>query len=152
MTTDKDKWINFYSKDKNNVKHCFIKVKVSNGKNFFFKERDYKQWFQVKDYCEKNSLSIERLSLQFRSNECTIDLEDSDGVYLVRSAMGTIGQKTKHYLTVGLVKDNIVEKKLYVVPELILEKEYTDTLDHCFEEALILNEETSKNGKKQVQT
>jgi len=120
-------------------------------KHFFF--HDYNDWLEkVKPHCEKNSVFIKDLHLQFRSHKCIMDVSDVDGIYLVRSVMGTIGQENTHYMTVGSIKGNECKKQMWVVPELIKEKEYTDTLDSCFDEAIIYNEKAKENRKEQIQT
>lgn len=147
---DDKKWADFYSSDRNNVTKIFIKVETSDGKHWFFS--DYEMWYEVKDHCEKNSVFIKDLHLQFRSNKCIIELGDCEAVYLVRAAMGAIGQPTKNYFTVGLLKDDgLVHKQMWIVPELILEKEYEDSLSRCFEEAMIYDDKKKKNREEQVQ-
>jgi hypothetical protein len=146
---DNNKWAEFYRSSHSNVKHVFIKVMTTDGEHFFF--HDYDQWFEVKKYCEKNSVFIQDLHLQFRSNRCIIDVSKADAIYLIRAVLGAMGQSTKQYLTVGILADGKVTKKMYVVPELIKEKEHEDTLENCFDEAVIYNEKTQKNRKEQVQ-
>lgn len=147
---DDEKWAKFYSSDKKNVSKIFIKVMTSDGEHFFFS--DYDKWYSVKEHCQKKSVFIKDLHLQFRSNRCIIEFDNPEAIYLVRSALGAIGQPTKNYFTVGLLKeDGLVHKQMWLVPELILDKEYADDLSACFEEALIYNDEKKKNRKKQVQ-
>lgn len=148
---DDEKWAKFYSSDKKNVSKVFIKVMTSDGRHFFFS--DYDEWYTVKDHCYKNSVFIKDLHLQFRSTKCVMDIEnsDSEAIYLVRSALGAIGQPTKNYFTVGFLKDGLVHKEMWLVPELILDKEYTDELSACFEEAFIYHDEKKKNREKQIQ-
>lgn len=144
---DDEKWAKFYSSDKKNVSKIFIKVMTSDGNHFFFHE--YDDWYTVKEYCYKNSVFVKDLHLQFRSTKCPVDISNSQGVYLVRSALGAIGQPTKNYFTVGLLKsDGLVHKQMWLIPELILDKEYTDELSACFEEALIYHDEKKENRKK----
>lgn len=142
------KWAEFYRKDRANTKYVFVKVMTTDGEHFFF--HDYKRWFDVKEYCEINSVFIKDLHLQFRSNQCIIDVAKADAIYLVRSVLGSLGQDTKRYFTVGVLSDDRLTKTMYVVPELIKEKEYEDTLDNCFEEAFIYNGQAKKNREKQV--
>jgi hypothetical protein len=147
---DNQKWADFYRSDRSNTKHVFIKVMTTDGEHFFF--HDYNKWFEIKEYCEKNSVFIKDLHLQFRSNRCIIDIENSDAVYLVRAVLGALGQETRHYFTVGTLRNGKMLKQMYVVPELVKEKEYEDALNNCFDEALIYDEKKKTNRKKQVQT
>jgi tRNA-dihydrouridine synthase len=132
---DDAKWKDFYSSNRDNVSKIFIKVMTSDGQHFFFS--DYDQWYKVKDRCEKENVIIEDLHLQFRTNKHIVDVSDCDGIYLVRSALGQIGQPTKNYFTIGLLKSDKVYKQMWLTPELILEQEFIDDLSGCFEEALI---------------
>lgn len=146
---DNQKWLDFYQKDKSNTRRVFVKVMLDDEKHFFFHE--YNDWFAVKDYCDKNKRRIAEIQLQFRSNCQKIDLSGADGVYLVRSVMGSPGMESKNYLTVGVLKGDEVHKCMYLVPELIVDKQYTDTLSQCFEEATICYEKETEDRKKQVQ-
>lgn len=132
---DNKKWAEFYSSDRDNISKRFVKVKTSDGKHWFFSKYDI--WYEIKEHCEKNHLIVEDLHLQFRTNKCIIDVSDADGIYLVRSVLGAIGQPTKNYFTVGVLRGDTVHKQMWLLPELILDKEYEDNLSGCFEEALI---------------
>lgn len=144
---DADRWLAYYKKNrKKNARKVFIKVMTSDGKHFFF--HDYDEWYGVKEYCDKNSVKIQDLHLQFRSNRCIINIEDaSEGIYLVRSVLGMVGVPTKHYYTVGRIKDGQVHKQMWIVPELIKEQEFVEDLSDCFEEATIIYE-SQKNRKE----
>lgn len=146
---DNSKWLAFYQSDRNNTKKVFIKAMTSDGEHFFFS--DYKDWFKVKEHCSKNGLFVQDLHLQFRSNKCIVDVADADGVYLIRAVMGSFGAKTRNYFTVGVIRGDTVYKSMYLIPELIEEKKYEDTLSNCFEEAIIYSgvvDETKENGEK----
>jgi hypothetical protein len=139
-------WAEFYKSDRTNTKRVFVKVMTNDGKHFFFS--DYDEWFKVKGYCEKNSVFIRDLHLQFRTHKCIIDVEGAEGIYLVRSVLGSIGMKTNHYFTVGTVTGNRVDKQMWIVPELVLDKEYEDTLANCFPEAIIYHEKKKTNRQE----
>jgi hypothetical protein len=141
---DDKKWADFYCSDVDNVMRIFIKVMTTDGQHFFFHE--YDDWYKVKEYCQKNLVFIKDLDLQFRSSRYTIDTTDCEGIYLVRSVLGSIGQPTKNYYTVGLLKeDGLVYKQMWLVPELILEQEYVDDTSSCFMEAMIYNDKKKAN-------
>ena len=59
--------------------------------------------------------------------------------------MGQIGARTKQYLTTGVLKKGTVYKQMWLIPELIVDKELEDDLSECFEQALIYNEEKKQN-------
>jgi hypothetical protein len=132
----------FLEKYRNNIDAIWIRCKLSNGDEFNCETFD--EWMDVKKRCDNEQLFPDELLLQFRSHEVNIDLENVQGIYLIRSAMGKIGQKTKSYITIGTIKDGIVHKKMYITPELIVEHKYEDPIENCFEEA-ILYDKTKKN-------
>ena len=53
--------------------------------------------------------------------------------------MGQMGAQNKKYYTTGILKNGIVYKKMWLIPELVVEKELEDDIEDCFEEALIYN-------------
>jgi hypothetical protein len=148
---DEQKWKEHYSTcDYHKV---WVKMMTEDGKHFFF--HDYNEWYNVQDYCRENSVFIKDMHLQFRSHQCIIDTEfdvelpNVEGLYFVRSVMGGMGMKTKNYFTVGILKDNVVYKKKWLVPELIVEDEqHEQGLDRCFEEAMLYNDKKKKNRKE----
>ena len=125
-------WLNKYRTDKHAV---WIKCKLTNGEEYFYPH--YRGWEIIKRKCDKQSIFIEEFYLQFRSHEEKIDLTDAEAVYFIRSLMGRMGGKTNEYYSTGILKDGIMHKQMWLVPELIIEKELNDDLDECFEEAII---------------
>ena len=123
-------------------KEVFINVELSNGRDVYFS--DYDNWLKIKSICSSEDLTLSRLALQFRSHLEEIDIANAEAVYLVRSVMGQIGERSKSYLTTGTLINNVVHKKMWLTPELIIEKEYEDTIEGCFEEAMIYNGEGKK--------
>jgi hypothetical protein len=145
---DEGKWSEFY-KSKRDIATSvvFFKVLTSDGKHWF--SHIYDHWYDIKKHCEDNSLFVQEIQLQFRSNRTIIDVTDAKAVYFVRSCLGAIGQKTKDYFTVGkLLNDGRVHKQMWLVPELMMEKEYSDLLTNCFTEAIIYNEKAKQDGQE----
>ncbi len=137
---DKEKWLKQY---RTNKKAVWIRCKLTNGEEFNYDK--FEGWRAIKDKCDKENLFLSELYLQYRSHTATIDIsEDVDGVYLIRSLLGAIGSDSKEYYTVGLVKGDNVSKKMWITPELVLDKEYEDEIENCFEEAIIYDK-TKKN-------
>jgi len=124
---DKKKWLEKYRTNKSAI---WINVQLTNGEEFYYDE--FEGWTELKTKCEDENQFIQELSLQFRSHEVTIDLEDAEAVYLIRSIMGQMGAETKQYYTTGVLKDGIVHKKMWLVPELVVEKELQDEIEECF--------------------
>ena len=128
----KTNWLEQYISNKSAI---WINVMLTNGQEFYYDK--YDGWLSIKEKCEKEALFVKELTLQFRSHEVEIDLTDAEGVYLIRSAMGQFGGTTKNYFTTGILKQNKVYKKMWIVPELVVDKEIEDNIEDCFEEALI---------------
>ena len=132
--TSRDQWLLEYRKDKESV---WVISELSDGSEIYFK--DYKKWLEIKSKCEEESLSVEAIRLQYRSHVVRSNTKSSEGVYLVRSIMGEVGGITRNYYTVGKMKKGAVHKSRWLLPELIEEEKEKDTLDNCFEEAIIYN-------------
>ena len=89
-----DKWLQAYRTNKDAV---WIKCKLTNGEEFFYDHQI--GWTLLKQACKNNGAFVEELRLQFRSHEVTIDVEDAEAVYLVRSVMGQMGGESRQYYT-----------------------------------------------------
>lgn len=131
---NKNEWLKSY---RTNKKAIWINIRLTNGEEFYFDK--FEGWKATKLKCESENLFVEELSLQFRSHEVKIDVE-GEAVYLIRSVMGKMGGKSVNYYTTGVLKDWTVYKKMWIIPELIVEKELEDSIDECFQEALIYDQ------------
>ena len=139
-----EKFLEHYRQDKTVV---WTKIQLTDGTDFFFHK--YDTWHGVKRYCKNKNLFIEDFRLQFRSHEVKIDVSDIDGLYFVRSVLGQMGGDSKNYYTVGKIKDGVVSKQLWVIPELVEEKNYEDDIDSCFEEGIIYDERQEEEENEQ---
>ena len=137
------KWIKNYRTDRGAV---WIKCKLTNGEELYYPT--HRGWKTIKKKCKKRSVFIEELSLQFKSHEVKIDIKEAEGVYFVRSVMGKLGETSNQYYTTGVLKNGKMHKKMWLIPELVVEKELCDDLDECFTEAIIYNAKKKKNPKK----
>jgi len=61
--------------------------------------------------------------------------------------MGQMGSDSKNYFTSGKVSKGKVYKKMWLIPELIVEKEFEDDVEDCFSEAIIYDKK-KKNREK----
>jgi hypothetical protein len=146
---DQNKWADFYKKlSRTEKKKVWIKIRFTDGQQVYF--NNHREWLNIKDFCQKKSVFISNLELQFKSNLVKIDLDGAEGLYFVPSVMGQIGKSSKNYLTVGVLKNDLVHKDMWLVPELIVEKSMTDPLSRCFEEAIIYDEKAQENREEQV--
>ena len=137
----------FLERYRENKTVIWIKVELTDGLEIFFHE--YKTWEGVKKHCEEKSVFVKDFRLQFRSHEIKIDLSDANGLYFIRSVLGQMGGDSKDYYTVGVIKGDVVYKKMWIMPELVEEKSYEDDIDSCFEEGIIYDDrKTKKNRQK----
>lgn len=136
LITSYEAWLQEYRKDKYNT---WIRVILSNSTEYYLK--DYKEWFEVKKICNANKLKVSKIGLQYRSHSIEVDTENTDGVYLVRSLIGVMGETTRNSFTIGKIIGNKVQKQIWITPELIEESSEEDTIDNCFEEAIIYYEQ-----------
>lgn len=142
MLSSYDQWLEEYRKDKYKI---WIKVSLSNGEERYFS--DYKDWYKVKDYCAEKSVDVHEIGLQYRSNYLGVDSKDCDGVYLVQSLVGLMGEQSRKTYTVGKIKGDIVEKQVFMTPELIEDRKEEDPVESCFEEGLLYH-----NGRSKTRT
>jgi len=139
-----NEWISKYRSNKDAV---WIKCRLSNGDQYY--EDSFKGWLKIKDICDKQKCFVEELKFSFRSHEVNVSIDDdAEAIYLINAAMGQIGSETKHYYTTGTLKNGIVYKKMWLIPELVVEKKLEDDLGECFKEALIYNEEKKQDRQE----
>ena len=138
LITSRDQWLIEYRKQKSSI---WVIAELSDGTEVYFK--DHKKWLKVKDKCSQEDLYVKAVRLQFRSHVVRLDMEDSEAAYLVRSVMGEVGGPTKHYYTVGKLREGIVYKSRWLVPEKV-----EDSLDNCFKEAIIYNHAHKTNRQE----
>ena len=134
--TSETQWLEEYRKDKYKI---WIRATLSN--NICYRFSNYENWMELKTLCETNKLKVIKLGLQYRSHVVEVDTENTDGVYLAKSIIGTMGESAKHSFTVGKVYGNIVKKTMWITPELLEEFHDEDTIETCFKEALIINDD-----------
>lgn len=133
-----ESWQSFY-KSLKNKKQVFISVTISDSNEKIYLTT-YKLWMNLKEFCESNNKYISCVSLQFRSHvvHCNIS-HDTAGVYCVNSIMGWMGGVNKKNITIGTLKDGIIRKQIFGVPELAEGKVSYSTEEDCFKEAIIYN-------------
>lgn len=127
-------WLEEYKKNKYNI---WVRAILNNGTEIYL--RDFYEWMDLKEYCKVNKLCIDKVGLQYRSNSIEIDTTGTDAVYLVRSILATFGENTRNTYTVGKVYGTKVKKTIWITPELIQHLEEEDSIEQCFEEAIIYN-------------
>jgi len=130
-----DKWLEAYRTNKTAI---WIRCVLNNDEELFFDK--FEGWKDIKQKCESEKLFFKSLSLQYRSHKVDVDISECDGVYLIRSVMGQIGSDTKNYYTFGRIFGDKVKKQMWLVPELIVDKEFEESVNECFPEAIIYNE------------
>lgn len=138
MLSSYDQWLTEYRKDKYKI---WVKITLSNSEERYF--CNYEDWYKIKSYCKEALLNVDEIGLQYRSNYLGIDAKDCDGVYLVQSIIGLMGEESKKTYTVGKIRGDIVEKQVFLTPELIEDRTEKDSVSSCFEEGLLYHNERS---------
>jgi hypothetical protein len=137
--TSHEGWLAEYHKDKYNV---WIRATLSNGMEYYLP--NHENWLELKTLCDQKHLKVQKLGLQYRSHFVEVDTGDADGVYLVRSLIGRMGEKSKQAITIGKVYGSTVKKTMWVTPELVADISDEDPIESCFLEALILYDKETK--------
>lgn len=139
----KDQFLNVYrslsDKDRRSI---WIIVKTSDNQDIYL--QDYSQWLTINYYCNTNKLTIDSISLQYRSHVVTKDTKNCDGVYLAKTVKGQMGGETRHCYSIGTLHDNIIRKTLWLTPELIEDLSFDDNVEDCLKQALVVYEKSSK--------
>jgi len=139
-----DNWRKIYLDSPELKKNIWVFIKLSNDTEIYLKH--YNQWFDIKNWLTNTNNSISQVGLRYRSNQISVDVDNCDGVYLVRSIKGEFGGRTKECYTIGKITNDIVSKTMWLTPELIEESSFTDKIEDCFEEAIIYNEQKRKTS------
>jgi uncharacterized protein (DUF2164 family) len=129
---DRQNWLKDYRRNK---EATWIRCKLTNDEEINCE--NFSEWIDLKSKCEKENLFFKKFILQYRSHQEEVDVKDIDALYLIRSIKGRMGGEDQHSYTVGTIKDNKVDKKMWLIPELIVDIEYEDKVENCFEEAII---------------
>lgn len=114
----------------------WIIVHTSDGEDIYLKE--YNQWLTIRDYCNENKLFINAISLQWRSHIVTEDTAGRDGVYVIKTAKGSMGGKTQECYSVATINGDKIRRHVYSVPALSKEMTFEDNLKNCIEKAIVL--------------
>lgn len=139
MLNNYEDWKKEYRKDKRSV---WIRVTLSDNSEFFFKfqtKAQYEEWYQIKDICLSKNLIVTKIKLQYKSNCVEHNISsDLDGVYLIRSMVGVIGGDSIQTVTIGEINKEVVYKTVYSTPDLRPKDNYTDSIDNCFKEGVLI--------------
>ena len=131
-------WLQRYRQNKEAI---WIKVQLSDGTYHYYDE--FYGWLTIKELCKSRKVFPVAFALQHRSHRVDIDLSDCDGFYFIRSIKGQAGGTSKNFYITGTLKNGIVHKTMWSIPELTIEEEYDDNVANCFEEAMIYHEKAS---------
>jgi hypothetical protein len=138
--TTYDDWHEEYKKDRDKV---WVIAHLTDDRTIYFD--DFSVWIKIKDLCSSENVYIKEIQFQFRSNVVDAGIDDPEGVYLIRCVKGTMGAKSRDYYIVGEVNSGLVYKHMWLIPELFIEESFEDTVDNCFEEAIIY-----QDGRKKI--
>jgi hypothetical protein len=132
MITSYEQWLQEYRKDKYKI---WIRATLSNDQEYYLP--DINDWKNLKEVCKTNKLKVKKVGLQYRSHSIEVDAADTDGVYLIKSVIGMIGETTKQTVTIGKLYGDTIHKSMWITPELIEELKTKDSVADSFEEVLI---------------
>lgn len=91
-------------------------------------------WVRLKNYCETNNLYVVKIQLKFRSHSEFVYDENSEGYCFRHGVLGSMGNPTRNFFLVGILKNDVVHMYKYSTPELVLEEEEDrdiSTLEDC---------------------
>lgn len=117
-------------------KSIWIILSMSNGEEIYLQQ--YDQWLTIQSYCHATGLTIDKVSLQYRSHVVTKDTRNCDGVYLVKTVKGQMGGETKYCYSIGTVHGSTIKKTLWLTPELIEDLSFEDNVETCLSQALVI--------------
>tara|TARA_R110002020_G_scaffold103752_24_gene243274 strand:- start:14313 stop:14744 length:432 start_codon:yes stop_codon:yes gene_type:complete len=137
--TTYDEWYEEYKKNRDEV---WIIAHLTDDRTIYF--NDFAVWLKIKDLCESDKLFVKKIQFQFRSHIVDANIGDCEGVYLIRCVKGMMGGESRDYYVVGEVISNLVYKDMWLTPELFVEESFEDTVDNCFEEAIIYQYDKGK--------
>jgi hypothetical protein len=143
--TSQDQWLKEYRKNKQNI---WI-VPTCYSTTYYLKNNT--EWLEFVKFCNTEKLTISSIGLQYRSHSISVDTSDCDGVYVVRSLIGMMGEKSKETITIGKLQNDIVYKTMWVTPELIEQLKTEDHIEECFKEALAFNHEKTDPKTRIIQ-
>lgn len=101
--------------------------------------KKWKDWLTVQEYCILNNRQILEVGLRYKGNEVNIDISKYDGVYIVKSSRGQIGHESRNTFTIGLIEGHVVHKTHWLLPELMADLSFEDSLESCYQPAVFLN-------------
>jgi len=134
-------WKQEYRKGKH--KKVWIVVKANNYDVYL---ENFDDWLDFKKRHAESGIKIHSIGLQYKSHKVEQDAENAEGVYLIRSAKGSMGAETIDTYTTGIINNGKVKKIMWSIPALIPESEFEDDIENCFEEAIIRNGEKGKTN------
>lgn len=128
-----------------NTKSIWIVVQTSNEDDIYLET--YQDWLDFKNYFATQDNKIKNIGLQYKSHLIKTYAGNADAVYVIRSVKGQMGGTSRDCYTIGIVKGDKVHKTMWLTPELVEDSSYVDTLENCFEEALVYNDrQNTKTG------
>tara|TARA_B100001778_G_C18540649_1_gene608098 strand:- start:43 stop:471 length:429 start_codon:yes stop_codon:yes gene_type:complete len=130
-----------YNKGKN-TKNIWIVVETDDNKYFL---QNFDDWLKFKGNCDRSSVKLKSVGLQYKSHHVQQDVSKADGAYLIRSVKANFGGDSIDTFVTGVVNGNKVTKIMWSIPALIPEDEFVEKIEECFEEAIIYH-----NGKQET--
>ena len=138
----KSAWLKAYSQRENRI-ITWVVLEDTNGNMIYIK--NYCKWTkEFLSFCKNEGLSFKKIGLQYKSNQVMFPCCGADKLYLIRSIFGKMGGSTRQCFNIGIVNKDRVHKRIISTPELIELEEREDTIEECFEEGFLENNEKTK--------
>jgi hypothetical protein len=120
------------------LNHAYYFFTLSNGEIIYENIDDDANptWFELVKYVNDKSLKVNKVSIKFRSNEVHIDVPtDSKWLYFSRAVGKEWGSDNNDaFIVVGIqCTDSIINKTWYKIPELIIHKTTSHTIESLLE-------------------
>jgi|21_taG_2_1085346.scaffolds.fasta_scaffold14945_2 hypothetical protein len=132
-----DNWTKAYTEDHDRDR-IWIYFVTSDNKEVHLQEYDH--WLTVQEYLDKNNLTILKVGLRYRSHLVKQDASKAQAVYVIRSVKGEMYGVTKECYTIGLLdEDGKMHKTMWMTPALVEEMKTVDSINDCFEKAIVYN-------------
>jgi hypothetical protein len=93
-------------------------------------EAEPSAWLRLCEYCRQNNLGVRKFYLQFRSHVENIEL-DGERLFWIKGLRRGSGTVEKHQYVTGVVKNGVLERTWWRIPELYPHDH--DVLDKWYE-------------------
>ena len=123
----------------------WIILETSDGESIYLQH--YEQWLTIQEYCNNKRVKIDSISLKWRTHSVETKTDDTDGLYVVKTAKGIIGGPTRDYYTIGKIYGDRVERTMWSTPDLLQDLSCEDKLENCIQKAVVIYDQKARDKK-----